>query len=313
MDKSKSSIVHVGGLAPEVTEQLLNQAFVPFGDIAAIQMPADLDSNNHRGFAFIEFESAADANEAVSNMNLGELCGRVLKCSIAKPSRMSRDENKPVWADEAWLKDHALKEAEQLDASNPLETVDDGNAKVAGKEGAEEEPGAKRVKTATGENPKVFFDIDIGGQRAGRIVIELRADVVPKTAKNFLALCTHEKGFGYKKSVFHRVIPEFMCQGGDFTKHNGTGGKSIYGETFADENFVLRHTKAGTLSMANAGSNTNGSQFFITLAETKWLDNKHVVFGSVISGLDVVRKMEKQGSSSGKTSKKVVVADCGEL
>merc|ERR1739844_50322 len=151
------------------------------------------------------------------------------------------------------------------------------------------------------------------GEKLGRIVMELRADVVPKTAENFRALCTHEPGFGFKGSSFHRVIPQFMCQGGDFTNHNGTGGRSIYGAKFNDENFILKHEQAGTLSMANSGPNTNGSQFFLTTEKTDWLDGKHVVFGNVISGLNVVKKIEKFGSKSGKPSEKITITGCGEL
>ncbi|KAJ2829980.1 cytochrome P450 cyp2 [Coemansia erecta] len=160
--------------------------------------------------------------------------------------------------------------------------------------------------------PRVFFKVSTNSKPLGRIVMELRKDVVPKTAENFRALCTGEKGYGYKNTIFHRVIPQYLIQGGDFTDNTGIGGESIYGPKFDDENFELKHINAGLLSMANSGPHTNGSQFFITTMPCQWLDGKHVVFGKVVEGMSVVREIETRGSISGKPLQTVTIDECGE-
>uniref|UniRef100_A0A8C4ZTA5 Peptidyl-prolyl cis-trans isomerase E n=1 Tax=Gadus morhua TaxID=8049 RepID=A0A8C4ZTA5_GADMO len=289
---STKRVLYVGGLAEEVDEKVMHAAFIPFGDITDIQIPLDYETEKHRGFAFIEFELAE---------NESELFGRTIRVNIAKPMRIKEGSSRPVWSDDDWLKKFSGKTAEEGE-------VEESAGPTAATDTQEGEPPAKKGRV----NPQVYMDIKIGNKPAGRLRFLLRADIVPMTAENFRCLCTHEKGFGFKGSCFHRVIPQFMCQGGDFTNHNGTGGKSIYGRKFDDENFVLKHTAAGQLSMANSGPNSNGSQFFITTDKTDWLDGKHVVFGDLVEGMDVIHAMEAQGTKDGKPKQKVIISDCGE-
>nr|CAH8870476.1 unnamed protein product [Trichobilharzia regenti] len=304
-------IIYVGGLAEQVDVSLIRAAFITFGDIVSINMPMDYQTEKHRGFAFVEFEEAEDAMSAIDNMNESEIFGRTIRVNVARPVRIREGWSRPVWSDENWLKKYGsaplearkLEEPEFINPSDSIENSDD----------VEQNDEQGEVKKQRRNLPRVFFDIRIGTADAGRIVMELRSDIVPRTAENFRALCTGERGFGYQNSHFHRVIPQFMCQGGDFVKGDGTGGKSIYGRKFDDENFQLRHEGFGVLSMANSGPNTNGSQFFICTTKCDWLDGKHVVFGRVMEGQNVVKKMESVGSKSGKVKEPVLISRCGEL
>lgn len=229
--------IYVGSLADEVDEKTLQAAFIPFGDIFEVQFPMDYETQKHRGFAFIEYESAEDAAAAIDNMNDSELFGRAIRVNLAKPVRLKETSSKPVWAEDTWLAEsmNTVGNETSTDDNNNTNTkkVDESATKDADSEEIDLDTGrplSKRIKSTA--NPRVYFDIEINGSRAGRIVMTLYADIVPLTAENFRCLCTHEKGFGFRHTSFHRIIKEFMAQGGDMTKGNGTGGKSIYGRTF---------------------------------------------------------------------------------
>mmetsp|Transcript_41386 Transcript_41386/g.81320 ORF Transcript_41386/g.81320 Transcript_41386/m.81320 type:complete len:302 (+) Transcript_41386:99-1004(+) len=254
---------------------------------------------------------------------------QMIEVKLTKPMGIVFEENNPrlggIYISELQPM-HLRKFGAVLQERDQLLSVDGVSAKGLNFESAmdllvaADEQGVK-LEFARGEdpaivmNPKCFFDIEIGGAAAGRITMSLRADVVPETCENFITLCRGDLGETkrYKGSAFHRVIPGFMAQGGDYELGNGKGGTSIFGGKFADENFELVHEGAGTLSMANAGRNTNGAQFFMCTGETPWLDGKHVVFGKVVDGFDVLTAIEAVGTQSGTPVKSVVIVECGEL
>lgn len=321
MANANKRMLYVGGLADEVNQEMVRAAFIPFGDLIEINLPLDYATQKHKGFAFVEFEEKEDAASAIENMNDAEICGRTIRVNLAKPLRATESSTRAVWQSDQWLQKYAGKANEpagdsqhnEAGGSNGVAGQGNGEPTEGDTEKQERQETVKVSKTPSKSNPEVYFEIRTDGRFIGRIRILLRKDVVPLTVQNFLALCTHEQGFGYKNSTFHRIIPGFMLQGGDITRGDGTGGKSIYGSKFEDENFVLKHTMPGMLSMANSGPNTNSSQFFITTVATPWLDGKHVVFGQVIQGMDVVKKIEECGSKGGKPSKKVAITNCGEV
>ncbi|KAJ2891004.1 hypothetical protein GGI21_002252 [Coemansia aciculifera] len=281
MDAPNKCMLFVSGLDPEVTEQTLHAAFIPFGEIVQVTLPPDPSSSNkHRGFGFVEFEEEGDAKEAIANMHDAELFGRTITVRQARPGALGKSGNGMIFNQDAWI-------GKNMPADTNMAAV-----------------------TETKDNPRVFLEFAIDGRPSGRVELELRRDVVPRTVENFRQLCTGERGFGYKNSKVHRIVPGFMIQAGDFTRGDGTGGKSIYGEKFADEGFALKHDSPGLLSMANAGPNTNGSQFFITLDKTPWLDGKHVVFGKVVRGMDIVRMVEALGDKDAPLNPKKSIAIC---
>ncbi|KAJ2471898.1 hypothetical protein GGI02_001966 [Coemansia sp. RSA 2322] len=285
MDAPNKCMLFVSGLDPEVSEQTLHAAFIPFGDIVQITLPPDPSSSNrHRGFGFVEFEDEGDALEAIDNMHDAELFGRTIAVRAARAGALGKSSNGTIFNQDSWLdKNMPTGQPKDVDMSS-------GPAAVA--------------------NPRVFIEFAVDGQASGRVELELRKDVAPRTAENFCALCTGERGFGYKDSKVHRIVPGFMIQAGDFERGDGKGGKSIYGEKFADVNFELSHDAPGILSMANAGPNTNGSQFFITLDKTPWLDGKHVVFGKVVRGMDIVRMVEALGDENAPLNPKRAITIC---
>ncbi|MCP9257132.1 PPIase [Dirofilaria immitis] len=379
---NKKRTLYVGGFGEEVNEKILQAGFVPFGEIVSISVPLDYETGNT-----VDLEDAA---AAIDNMNDSELFGRTIRCNFARPPKANERSQRPVWADDEWLKTGAFLSTPDrntdimLDAINKVTNIDavmstsggngvaliseiellkhrgidinpnnlmvsescplivsvhkdkerlfenlNGNHKIGtifrsfphygtgestskecdkASEAVSDESAIVPVKLSL---PRVYLGIRIGIRYIGRIVIELRSDIVPKTAENFRQLCTGEKGFGYEGIFLYPVLlsitfssnnSTFHGASRDFTKGDGTGGKSIYGLKFADENFKLKHSMAGIVSMANCGPDTND-----------WLDNKHVVFGHVVEGMNIVKQIEQQGSKSGKPMMQVTIVECGEL
>ncbi|PIA14175.1 putative cyclophilin type peptidyl-prolyl cis-trans isomerase [Coemansia reversa NRRL 1564] len=283
MDTSNKRTVFVSGLALEVDEKTLHSVFITFGEIVQVILPPDPSSSNrHRGFGLVEFEEEEDARAAISNMNDAELFGKTITARTARPGSNTVNSGSMIFNKESLINNMPI---------------------------------ASQATSKNISNTRVFLEVAFDGKPNGKIEIELRDDIVPRTVENFRALCTGEKGFGFKNSSAHRIIPGFMMQAGDFINANGTGGKSIYGNSFDDENFILKHDAPGVLSMANSGPNSNGSQFFITFDKTPWLDNKHVVFGKVIRGMDILRMVESLGDKDSPTNpkKRVTICSCGVI
>ncbi|KAJ2613556.1 hypothetical protein H4S08_002145 [Coemansia sp. RSA 1365] len=279
MDTSNKRTVFVSGLALEVDEKTLHSVFITFGEIVQVILPPDPSSSNrHRGFGLIEYEEEEDARAAISNMNDAELFGKTITARPARPN-------------------NTVNSGSMINKESLI-----NNMSIAG------EATSKNIS-----NTRVFLEVAFDDKPNGKIEIELRDDIVPRTVENFRALCTGEKGFGYKNSSAHRIIPGFMMQAGDIINPNG--GRSIYGNSFDDENFTLKHDAPGVLSMANSGPNSNASQFFITFDKTPWLDNKHVVFGKVIRGMDILRMVESLGDKDAPTNpkKRITICSCGVI
>jgi len=298
-DPTKRTL-YVGGIHEDLDEKAINNIFIQFGFISSVKLPKDFSKDNkHRGFAFVEFEEADDAAEAFFNMNDSEIMGNQIKVNFAMPDK-AKDANKPIWETDEYSKE-------------VLENIKKGKFESEENEKETTQADSKPISVKSDSYQHIYMDIIIDNRKAGKLVFQLNRDVCPKTTENFFKLATDFPKGNYRGSKFHRIIPDFMAQGGDIVKGNGTGSMSIFGDKFTDENFVLKHDARGVLSMANSGPNTNGSQFFILFAPAPHLDSKHVVFGKMISGFEVLDQIEDAGSGNGKPKKVVKIVDCGEF